>query len=81
MLIEIISKDNGSGMNSNLDVYLAYNEKQKLFEQKPFCCIDEDDFTELLTDREADKYLHGKYQFNLSKAKITEKAKTIYSRY
>jgi len=78
MLVQITSLDNGSGMNTNLDVYLCYNTQQKLFETKPFCRIDEADFCEMLTDKQIEKMQDGTINFNVPKSKLTELAKTIF---
>lgn len=78
MLIEICSNDNGSGTNSTLDIYKCYNPAQKLFEQRPFCKIDEDDFYDLLTEKDVDNALNGKIHFNLSLNKLKEVSKKIY---
>jgi hypothetical protein len=78
MLIEINSLDNGSGVNSNLAVYLSYNSQQKLFELRPYCRIDENDFAELLAEKQIEKMLNGKIHFNISKSKLAEKANLIY---
>jgi len=78
MLVEIISLDNGSGLNTKLDVYLSYNPQRKLFENRPFCCIEEDDFFDILPDKEVDKAIEGKTQFNVNKAQLFDKAKRIY---
>ncbi len=67
MLIDISSLDNGSGLNSNIDIYLSYNPQQKLFEQRPYCRIDESDFCELLTEKQIEKMYSGATHFNLSK--------------
>ncbi len=81
MLIEICSNDNGSGTNSTLDVYKCYNPAQKLFEFKPFCKIDEDDFFNLLSEKEVEKANNGKIHFNISIEKLSDKAKLIYPKY
>lgn len=79
MLVEITNLDNGSGTNTNLDVYLSYNEQQKLFEQRPYCRIDEDDFCELLTDSQINKFwTSGAIHYRVSKKALSEKANKIY---
>lgn len=78
MLIEISSLDNGSGMNSWLDVYLCYNPQQKLFEQRPYCKIDEDVLYDMLSDKEVERATNGKVHFNVSKSELTERAAKIY---
>jgi hypothetical protein len=78
MLVEINSLDNGSGVNSNLDVYLSYNDKQKLFELRPYCRIDENDFSELLSEGQFNKFMGGEFHFNLSKKALADKANKIY---
>ena len=78
MLVEIVSLDNGSGVNTNLDVYLSYNEKQKLFELRPYCKIDIGDFYELLNDKQIEQLEDGKFQFRVSKTQLSEIATTIY---
>jgi hypothetical protein len=65
-------------MNTMLSVYKCYNTKQKLFEFRPFCKIEEDDFFDLLTENEFLKAQNGKIQFNVSINKLIEKAKKIY---
>lgn len=76
MLVEIHSLDNGSGTNSNLDVYKIYNRKQKLAELRPFCRIDEGDFFELFKDpeKEHDKAVNGKIHFEVNLDQLTDKA-------
>jgi hypothetical protein len=81
MLVEIVSLDNGSGMNEWLDVYLSYNAKQKLFEQRPFCKIDTDAFYDMLTDKEVEKATNGHVHFNVSKHELSERAAIIYRKY
>lgn len=78
MLIEIVSLDNGSGVNTNLDVYLSYNEQQKLFELRPYCQIEEGNLYEILTDKQVKKLEDGKYHFKVSKTQLTDKAHKIY---
>lgn len=78
MLVEISSLDNGSGMNTNLDVYLCYNPQQKLFDVKPFCRIDENDFCEMLTDKQIEKMSTGTIHFNVPKNKLSELANKVY---
>jgi len=73
MLIEITSLDNG-----NLDVYLAYNEPQKLFEPRPYCRIDESDLCDLLTDSQIEKLVTGVIHFRINKQQLFEKANKIY---
>ena len=74
MLVEIINNDNGSGMITTLSVYKCYNTQQKLFETKRYCTIEEDDFLELLNEREQKKLLTGKIHFNVPLNKLEEKA-------
>lgn len=81
MLIEISSLDNGSGLNSNLDVYACYNDKQRLFDQRPFCRIDEGELCELLTDKQIDKMYAGVIHFNLNKQKLIDSANKVYNKY
>jgi hypothetical protein len=81
MLIEINSLDNGSGMNSYLNVHLCYNAKQKLFESRPYCKIDEDALYDMLTDKEVEKATNGHCIFNVSKHELTENATLIYPKY
>lgn len=78
MLVEINSLDNGSGSNSNLDVYLSYNQQQRLFELRPFCRIDEDDFFDLLTESQIIQAQNGKTHFNVSKSNLIDKANIVY---
>ena len=65
MLIEICSTDNGSGMSTKLKAYKCYNPQQKLFESTPCCTIEEDDFCSLLTDKQVEQFINGKYIFNI----------------
>ena len=81
MLVEIQSLDNGSGMNSYLDVYLCYNVKQKLFNQRPFCKIDEDVLYDMLSDKEVEKATNGKIHFNMSKQELADRATVVYPSY
>jgi hypothetical protein len=78
MLIELCSLDNGSGTNTNLDVYLSYNSQQKLFELRPYCKIDVADLCELLTEKQIEKLSNGQIHFNINKSKLAEKANRIY---
>jgi hypothetical protein len=78
MLVEIHSLDNGSGVNTKLDVYLSYNPQRKLFEQRPFCMIEEDDFFDLLAEKEFEKAQNGKIHFNVAKTQLFEKANKVY---
>jgi len=81
MKVEICSNDNGSGMITTLNVFKCYNPQQNLFETKPFCKIEEDDFFELLSEKEFEKAEQGKTVFNVSLSKIEEKAEVIYPKY
>lgn len=78
MLVEILNLDNGSGVNTNFDVYLAYNEPRKLFEQRPYCRIDESDFCDILTDSQIEKLVTGTIQFRVNKIQLEEKSNKIY---
>lgn len=81
MLVEIQSTDNGSGCNTLLKVYKAYNEKMKLFEQRPFCSIEQDDFFEIFDnpEKQFDLATLGKIHFRVPISKVIEKSKNIYS--
>lgn len=74
MLVEIHSNDSGCGMISTLSVYKCYNTQQKLFENRRYCTIEEDDFLDLLSESEQKKFESGKYQFNVPLNKLEEKA-------
>jgi len=80
MLVEILSNDNGSGCNTTLNVHKCYNRKFKLFEQKPLCKIEQDDFFDLLPDPEKafDKAVEGKIHFDVNINDLIDKAKTVY---
>lgn len=78
MLVQINNLDNGSGVNTNLDVYLSYNESRKLFELKPYCRIDEDDFAQILTERQVRNFNEGIIHFRVNKTELQEKANKIY---
>lgn len=82
MLVQIYSNDNGSGMNTMLSIYRSTNDKLKLFEQRPVCSIEEDDFFELFAnpEKEFEKAQNGKIHFRVSFAKLIENCKKIYHR-
>ena len=80
MLVQIVSLDNGSGTNSNLQVYKCYNTKQKLTDNRPYCLIDESDFFDLFKEpeKEFDKACNGKDFFNIKLQELDLKCKKIY---
>lgn len=78
MLVEICNLDNGSGVNSNLDVYLSYNDTRKLFELRPYCRIDENDFAEILTNKQIENMQNGQIHFRINKAKLEKNANKVY---
>ena len=72
MLIQVDSTDNGSGMSTKLKVYKCYNPKLKLFDNRPYTTIEEDDFIELLTPSQQKKFEQGTYIFNLPLSKLQQ---------
>lgn len=80
MMVQIESLDNGSGVNTKLDIYKVYNTKQKLTEPRPYCLIEQDDFFELFNDpeKEFNKACEGKIYFNVSLNELDKQCKKIY---
>lgn len=79
MLVEVQNLDNGSGVNDNLDIYLSYNDKRKLFELRPFCRIHENDFCSLLTERQYVQFCEqNAIHFRVNKNELSEKANKLY---
>ena len=80
MKVQINSMDNGSGLNSNLEVWADCNPQNKVF-NKAFCIIDESDFLECFDEAKADKVFEqmqaGKIIFDVPKDKLTDKCKRI----
>lgn len=80
MKVQINSMDNGSGLNSNLEVWGGYNPQNKVF-YNPICIIDEDDFIECFPEDKQDsiikKMQKGVYIFDVNKDILTEKAKRV----
>jgi hypothetical protein len=80
MKVEINSLDNGSGMNSNLEVWADYNPQNKVF-NKAFCIIDEEDFLECFAEDKQDKIFkqmqEGKTTFEVNKEILTDKCKRL----
>lgn len=77
MKIQINSLDNGSGCYPMLEIY-RITDKFNNTETRPIAKIWEDDFCELLTDRQIDKLYEGKINWNIDKAKLTERVKDFY---
>jgi hypothetical protein len=80
MKVEINSLDNGSGMNSNLEVWADYNPQNKVF-NKPFCIIDENDFIECFDVSKQDNIMKqmesGKIFFEVNKNNLIDKSKRL----
>jgi hypothetical protein len=80
MKVEINSLDNGSGMNSNLEVWADYNPQNKVF-NKPFCIIDENDFIECFDVSKQDNIIKqmesGKIVFEVNKNNLIDKSKRL----
>ena len=78
MKVEICSLDNGSGTNSKLRVYKHHF--QHIFDSRPFCDIEEDDFIECCPnpDKAIQQMDKGKTIFNVSASKLEELSKRIY---
>jgi hypothetical protein len=80
MKVQINSMDNGSGLNSNLEVWADYNPQNKVF-NKPFCVIDEDDFLACFDDAKANKVFEqmqgGKIIFDVPKDKLIDNCKRL----
>lgn len=83
MKVQIISNDNGSGTITTFDVYKCYNPQQNLFEHKPCCKIEEDEFFELCKnpDLAIKQAQEGKYIFDVPLNQLLEKAIKVYPRY
>lgn len=81
MKIEIISNDNGNGMNELLTVWGDYNPKNKVF-YKRLCNIETDDFIECFPVHQQDniikKLYSGVFVFDVIKDILLEKAKRIF---
>lgn len=45
---------------------------------RPICSIYEEDFSELLTQKQLEKFVDGGSEFDVSKFNLLQKAKTIY---
>ena len=52
MLVEIIEHEYKDGY---YQVYICYNEQQKLFNNRPYCLIKDEEFFKLLNDRQFDQ--------------------------
>jgi len=80
MMVLIDSLDNGSGVNTKLDIYKVYNTKQKLTDSRPYCSIEQDDFFELFNDpeKEFNKACEGKMYFNVNLNELDKQCKKIY---
>jgi hypothetical protein len=80
MKVQINSMDNGSGLNSNLEVWADYNPQNKVF-NKPFCIIDEDDFLACFEPNKQDKVIDqmhaGIIIFDVPKDKLTDNCKRL----
>ena len=46
---------------------------------RPFCSIEEDDFSELLTESQLNKFENGHTIFNVDKNILIEKSKRVYA--
>ena len=80
MKVQVNSLDNGSGMNSNYEIWADYNPQNKVF-NKAFCIIDESAFLECFDENKADKIFeqlqNGKIVFDVSKDKLIENCKRL----
>ena len=83
MKVQIISDDNGSGTITSLMVYKCYNPQQNLFEHKPCCKIEEDEFFELCKNPELaiKQAQEGKYIFDVPLKKLLEASIKNYPTY
>ena len=48
-------------------------------DNRPFCSIEEDDFSELLTESQLNKLENGHTIFNVDKNLLIEKSKRVYA--
>ena len=80
MKVQINSLDDGSGMNSNLEVWADYNPQNKVF-NKPFCIIEHDDFIDCFDESKQYKTFEqmqaGKIVFDVNKNTLIDKAKRL----
>ena len=74
MLVEI----HNNSASDTLTVYKIYHKPCMLSEIRPLCSIYEDDFFELLPEREFNNATDkGKIHFEVNKAQLLDKAKRI----
>ena len=80
MKVQVNSLDNGSGMNSNYEIWADYNPQNKVF-NKAFCIIDESAFLGCFDENKTDKIFeqlqNGKIVFDVSKDKLIENCKRL----
>jgi len=72
-----------------MKVVVQYNSPDFAFDMldvytdglRPICRIWEEDFCELLTDKQIEKFQNGQYKFDVNKIQLLDKAKTIFPNY
>jgi len=81
MKIEILSNDDGSGLNSDFTVLSDYNPQNKIF-NKLFGIIDIDDFVECFPENKQEKIINeienGKIIFDVSKNNLIDKCSKLF---
>lgn len=81
MKIQILNNDNGSGLNTMLDVYSDYNPQNKTF-NRLLCKIEQDNFLKCFDDGKQDEIFNqmtnGKTIFNVKKYDLFTFCKTWY---
>lgn len=76
MLVEIIEHEFKQGY---YNVYKCYNEKQKLFESRPYCLISFEDFYNLLNEHQNSRLENDmEYQFRVNVKDLIINCEKIY---
>ena len=81
MKVQIYSLDDGSGLNTTLRVFKHHF--RDMFESRPYCDIDTDDFIECCNnpDKAVERIEKSEIVFNVNATLLNEKAIKIFPNY